>query len=93
MHLVVISHEHDDHCGLDAFRRYPDKDVPLLVAGPVVEKAGPPPMETGRTTATCKRSSGSCAGATMTEACIQVKSVGTAGRTSFHYSARKSSPR
>ena len=36
---VVISHEHYDHCDLDAFRRYPDKDVPLLVAGPVVEKA------------------------------------------------------
>lgn len=36
---VVISHEHYDHCDLDAFRRYPRKDVPLLVAGPVVEKA------------------------------------------------------
>jgi L-ascorbate metabolism protein UlaG (beta-lactamase superfamily) len=36
---VVISHEHYDHCDLDAFRRYPDHDVPLLVAGPVVEKA------------------------------------------------------
>ena len=36
---VVISHEHYDHCDLEAFRRYPDKDVPLLVAGPVVEKA------------------------------------------------------
>jgi L-ascorbate metabolism protein UlaG (beta-lactamase superfamily) len=36
---VVISHEHYDHCDLDAFRRYPDKDVPFLVAGPVVEKA------------------------------------------------------
>ncbi|MCO5973781.1 MBL fold metallo-hydrolase [Actinoallomurus soli] len=36
---VVISHEHYDHCDLDAFSRYPRKDVPLLVAGPVVEKA------------------------------------------------------
>lgn len=36
---VVISHEHYDHCDLDAFRRYRDKDVPLVVAGPVVEKA------------------------------------------------------
>lgn len=36
---VVISHEHYDHCDLDAFSRYPGKDVPLLVAGPVAEKA------------------------------------------------------
>ena len=36
---VVISHEHYDHCDLDSFRRYPDKNVPMLVAGPVVEKA------------------------------------------------------
>jgi L-ascorbate metabolism protein UlaG (beta-lactamase superfamily) len=36
---VVISHQHYDHCDLEAFRRYPDQDVPLLVAGPVVEKA------------------------------------------------------
>ena len=36
---VVISHEHYDHCDLDAFRRYPDKDVPLVVAGPVVRMA------------------------------------------------------
>jgi L-ascorbate metabolism protein UlaG (beta-lactamase superfamily) len=36
---VVISHEHYDHCDLDAFRRYPHPDVPLLVAGPVAEKA------------------------------------------------------
>jgi L-ascorbate metabolism protein UlaG (beta-lactamase superfamily) len=36
---VVISHEHYDHCDLDAFSRYPDKNVPLLVAGPVVKKA------------------------------------------------------
>ena len=36
---VVVSHEHYDHCDLDAFSRYPRKDVPLLVAGPVLEKA------------------------------------------------------
>ncbi len=36
---VVISHEHYDHCDLDTFRRYRDKDVPLFVAGPVVAKA------------------------------------------------------
>jgi L-ascorbate metabolism protein UlaG (beta-lactamase superfamily) len=36
---VVISHEHYDHCDLEAFRRYPGKDVPLVVAGPVVEMA------------------------------------------------------
>lgn len=36
---VVISHEHYDHCDLGAFKRYPDKDVPMIVAGPVVEKA------------------------------------------------------
>ena len=36
---VVISHEHYDHCDLKAFSRYPDKDVPMIVAGPVVEKA------------------------------------------------------
>src|SRR6201992_83435 len=36
---VVISHEHYDHCDLDAFRRYPDRNVPLVVAGPVVDKA------------------------------------------------------
>lgn len=36
---VVISHEHYDHCDLDSFRRYPDKNVPMLVAGTVVEKA------------------------------------------------------
>ena len=36
---VVISHEHYDHCDLGAFRRYPDKNVPFVVAGPVVELA------------------------------------------------------
>ncbi len=36
---VVISHQHYDHCDLQALARYPDKDVPLLVAGPVVEPA------------------------------------------------------
>jgi L-ascorbate metabolism protein UlaG (beta-lactamase superfamily) len=36
---VVISHEHYDHCDLEAFKRYPDKDVPMIVAGPVVEMA------------------------------------------------------
>lgn len=36
---VVISHEHYDHCDLDAFKRYPDKDVPMIVAGPVAERA------------------------------------------------------
>src|ERR1700727_1617154 len=28
---VVISHEHYDHCDLEAFRRYPDKDPSLFV--------------------------------------------------------------
>ena len=36
---VVASHEHYDHCDLEAFSRYPDKDVPFIVAGPVVEMA------------------------------------------------------
>jgi L-ascorbate metabolism protein UlaG (beta-lactamase superfamily) len=36
---VVISHKHYDHCDLDALRRYPHQDVPLLVAGPVAEPA------------------------------------------------------
>lgn len=36
---VVISHEHYDHCDLAAFSQYRDRDVPLVVAGPVVEKA------------------------------------------------------
>lgn len=36
---VVVSHEHYDHCDLEAFSRYPDRDVPIVVAGPVVEMA------------------------------------------------------
>ena len=36
---VVNSHEHYDHCDLQAFSRYPDKNVPLVVAGPVAEMA------------------------------------------------------
>jgi L-ascorbate metabolism protein UlaG (beta-lactamase superfamily) len=36
---VVISHHHYDHCDLAALARYPDKDVPMLVAGPVVAPA------------------------------------------------------
>jgi L-ascorbate metabolism protein UlaG (beta-lactamase superfamily) len=36
---VLISHEHYDHCDLKAFRRYRDKAVPMLVAGPVEAKA------------------------------------------------------
>lgn len=35
----MISHEYHDHCDLDAFTRYPDTDVPMIVAGPVVQKA------------------------------------------------------
>lgn len=36
---VVISHQHYDHCDLAAFGAYADKDVPLLVAGPVERRA------------------------------------------------------
>lgn len=36
---VVISHHHYDHCDLAAFGAYADKDVPLLVAGPVGRRA------------------------------------------------------
>src|ERR1700760_840313 len=36
---VVISHQHYDHCDLQAFSRYPDKDVPFVVAGPVAGMA------------------------------------------------------
>jgi L-ascorbate metabolism protein UlaG (beta-lactamase superfamily) len=36
---VVISHEHYDHCDLRAFSRYPDPDVPMIVAGPVAARA------------------------------------------------------
>src|SRR5262249_28269394 len=32
---VVISHHHYDHCDLAAFAAYPDKSVPMIVAGPV----------------------------------------------------------
>lgn len=36
---VLISHAHYDHCDLDAFAAYRDHDVPLFVAGTVVESA------------------------------------------------------
>lgn len=36
---VLISHHHYDHCDLAAFAAYRDKDVPLIVAAPVVERA------------------------------------------------------
>jgi L-ascorbate metabolism protein UlaG (beta-lactamase superfamily) len=36
---VLISHEHYDHCDLGAFKRYADKNVPMIVAGPVVNMA------------------------------------------------------
>jgi L-ascorbate metabolism protein UlaG (beta-lactamase superfamily) len=36
---VLISHHHYDHCDLAAFSAYPDKDVPMFVAGPVEPKA------------------------------------------------------
>ncbi|HEY1705826.1 MAG TPA: MBL fold metallo-hydrolase [Trebonia sp.] len=36
---VVISHQHYDHCDLEAFSRYPGRDVPFVVAGPVAELA------------------------------------------------------
>ncbi|MEV6314363.1 MBL fold metallo-hydrolase [Streptomyces sp. NPDC051776] len=36
---VLISHHHYDHCDLEAFASYRDKDVPMLVAAPVVERA------------------------------------------------------
>ncbi|MFI1962830.1 MBL fold metallo-hydrolase [Streptomyces pathocidini] len=36
---VLISHHHYDHCDLAAFAAYRDKDVPMLVAAPVVERA------------------------------------------------------
>jgi len=36
---VLISHEHYDHCDLDAFAAYRDRTVPLFVAGTVVEAA------------------------------------------------------
>jgi L-ascorbate metabolism protein UlaG (beta-lactamase superfamily) len=36
---VVISHHHYDHCDLAAFAAYPDKNVPMIVAGPVARRA------------------------------------------------------
>ncbi|MFG2193453.1 MBL fold metallo-hydrolase [Streptomyces sp. NPDC048639] len=36
---VLISHHHFDHCDLESFASYRDKDVPMLVAAPVVERA------------------------------------------------------
>lgn len=36
---VLITHAHYDHCDLDAFRRYRDPSVPLLVADSVAEPA------------------------------------------------------
>ncbi|MGP3951881.1 MBL fold metallo-hydrolase [Streptomyces sp. 7N604] len=36
---VLISHHHYDHCDLEAFASYRDKDVPMIVAAPVVERA------------------------------------------------------
>lgn len=37
--VVVISYQHYGHCDLESFSRYPSKEVPLLVAGPVVALA------------------------------------------------------
>jgi L-ascorbate metabolism protein UlaG (beta-lactamase superfamily) len=36
---VLISHHHYDHCDLAALSVYPDKNVPMLVAGPVAARA------------------------------------------------------
>jgi len=36
---VLISHHHYDHCDLAAFAAYRDKDVPMIVAGPVAARA------------------------------------------------------
>jgi L-ascorbate metabolism protein UlaG (beta-lactamase superfamily) len=36
---IVITHAHYDHCDLAALAAYPDKRVPLFVAGPVAAKA------------------------------------------------------
>jgi L-ascorbate metabolism protein UlaG (beta-lactamase superfamily) len=36
---VLISHHHYDHCDLAAFAAYPNKDVPMIVAGPVAPRA------------------------------------------------------
>ncbi len=39
---VLISHDHYDHCDLEAFVAYRDQSVPLFVAGTVVEVARKP---------------------------------------------------
>ncbi|MEO5831747.1 MAG: MBL fold metallo-hydrolase [Nakamurella sp.] len=36
---VLITHEHYDHCDLDAFAAYRDLDVPVIAPGTVVERA------------------------------------------------------
>ena len=36
---VLITHHHYDHCDLAAFTAYRDKDVPMIVAGPVASRA------------------------------------------------------
>ncbi len=36
---VLISHHHYDHCDLAAFAGYRDRNVPMIVAGPVAAKA------------------------------------------------------
>ena len=36
---VLISHHHYDHCDLAALAAYHDKDVPMIVAGPVAPRA------------------------------------------------------
>lgn len=36
---VVVSHGHYDHFDIDAFKAYPDKDVPFFVVAGLVEKA------------------------------------------------------
>lgn len=39
MQGVLISHHHYDHCDLAALAGYRDKDVPMIVAGPVAARA------------------------------------------------------
>lgn len=36
---VLITHHHYDHCDLKSFAVYADKDVPMIVAGPVAPRA------------------------------------------------------
>jgi L-ascorbate metabolism protein UlaG (beta-lactamase superfamily) len=36
---VLITHHHYDHCDLAALAAYPDKSVPMIVAGPVAARA------------------------------------------------------